>query len=231
MRAERGFRHGHTAGRSRPSTAPSSSRGRSCAGSTAPRPRTRACRMPPASAYWGFFHAPRGGSWTYSSSGVASYSPPAGSVIGFRFGSGQQPRTAPPAPPRPAPKPTTKPTTTPKPTTPKPTTSDDERAAADVAAPPVAPARRRPRLRLGHRPSATARPPRRAGEPPARPRPGRRPHRPGRATLAASPTSATTPAAGGPGPGTLAAGLAPSSSSSPAAPRSSPVAGAAEPLG
>ena len=74
-------------------------------------------RTPPASAYWAFFHARAGGSWTYSSQGVTSYSPPGGSVIGFRFGSGQQPRTAPPVP-----APTT---TAPKPTTasPKPTTS------------------------------------------------------------------------------------------------------------
>ncbi|MBD3785103.1 MAG: hypothetical protein IE926_19525, partial [Micrococcales bacterium] len=34
-------------------------------------------RMPPADAYWAFFHAPRGGAWTYSTSGAASYSPPA----------------------------------------------------------------------------------------------------------------------------------------------------------
>jgi hypothetical protein len=55
-------------------------------------------RMPPADAYWAFFHAKRGGGWTYSSSGVASYDPGAGTVVGFRFGSGQQPRVAPPAP-------------------------------------------------------------------------------------------------------------------------------------
>lgn len=71
-------------------------------------------RMPPADAYWAFFHAPAGGSWTYSSSGVSSYDPPAGSVVGFRFGSGQQPRTSPPGG-------AAKPTATPKPTTPKPT--------------------------------------------------------------------------------------------------------------
>ncbi len=53
---------------------------------------------PPASAYWAFFHASRGGSWTYSSQGVRSYYPPAGSVIGFAFGSGGQPGAAPPAP-------------------------------------------------------------------------------------------------------------------------------------
>ena len=55
-------------------------------------------RMPPGDAYWAFFHAKRGGSWVYSSSGVASYDPAPGTVVGFRFGSGQQPRVAPPAP-------------------------------------------------------------------------------------------------------------------------------------
>ena len=84
-------------------------------------------RMPPGDAYWAFFHAKRGGSWVYSSSGVASYDPAPGTVVGFRFGSGQQPRVAPPAPtktstPVPTKKPTPKPTKTtsaPKPTTPK----------------------------------------------------------------------------------------------------------------
>ena len=55
-------------------------------------------RMPPGDAYWAFFHAKRGGSWVYSSNGVASYDPAPGTVVGFRFGSGQQPRVAPPAP-------------------------------------------------------------------------------------------------------------------------------------
>ena len=32
-------------------------------------------RMPPGDAYWAFFHAKRGGSWVYSSSGVASLQP------------------------------------------------------------------------------------------------------------------------------------------------------------
>ena len=81
-------------------------------------------RMPPGDAYWAFFHAKRGGSWVYSSSGVATYNPAPGTVVGFRFGSGQQPRIAPPAPTKTsAPAPTTtkpKPTTsTPEATTPK----------------------------------------------------------------------------------------------------------------
>ncbi|GAA4407891.1 hypothetical protein GCM10023168_24470 [Fodinibacter luteus] len=84
-------------------------------------------RMPPADAYWAFFHAKRGGSWVYGSSGVASYDPAPGTVVGFRFGSGQQPRVAPPEPPatsQPAPTTTTpKATSTTKKTTPKPATA------------------------------------------------------------------------------------------------------------
>ena len=74
-------------------------------------PSNQTCqRMPPSSAYWAFWHAPRGGSWTYSSSGVADYNPAAGSVIGFAFGSGGAPSSAPPAAaPAPAPKPSPKP--------------------------------------------------------------------------------------------------------------------------
>ncbi|MFC8503681.1 hypothetical protein ACFUC1_15070 [Pedococcus sp. NPDC057267] len=63
-------------------------------------------RMPPSSAYWAFFHATRGGSWVYSSSGVAEYDPPPGSVIGFAFGSGGAPSSPPPAAaPKPSPTP------------------------------------------------------------------------------------------------------------------------------
>lgn len=63
-------------------------------------------RMPPQNAYWAFFHATRGGSWVYSSSGVAEYDPPAGTVIGFAFGSGGAPSSPPPAAaPKPSPRP------------------------------------------------------------------------------------------------------------------------------
>ena len=79
-------------------------------------PETSCVRMPPASAYWAFFHAKAGGSWTYSSSGVASYNPSPGTVVGFKFGSGGQPGIAPPSAPA---------TSKPAPTTakPKPTTA------------------------------------------------------------------------------------------------------------
>ena len=118
-----------------------------------PTPTDDPCvRMPPASAYWAFFHAKRGGSWVYSSSGAASYNPAPGSVVGFRFGSGQQPGIAPPAPPKtsapaptkttpkPAPKPpTTKPKPKPKPkpapSAPKAASGSSSSAPAGKAAP------------------------------------------------------------------------------------------------
>jgi hypothetical protein len=87
-------------------------------------PADQSCqRMPPANAYWAFFHATRGGSWTYSSSGVADYNPAPGTVIGFAFGSGGAPSSPPPAAvaPKPSPKPSPSssssrpPTPTPKP--------------------------------------------------------------------------------------------------------------------
>jgi hypothetical protein len=103
-------------------------------------------RMPPSSAYWAFFHAKRGGSWVYSSSGVASYNPAPGSVVGFRFGSGQKPGIAPPAatktsapaPTKTTPKPTPKPPTTkpkPAPTAPKATSGSKSSTPAGMTAP------------------------------------------------------------------------------------------------
>ncbi len=165
-------------------------------------------RMPPSSAYWAFFHATRGGSWTYSSSGVGSYTPASGSVIGFRFGSGQQPRTPPPAPTATSkPKPTTKPTT-PKPTAKPPTarpTSGGTTTGSGTAATPGASRGAAPSTSSSPDPSAsgsatpstsTTGSPSATSSAPA-----------GEQTLAASPTSATTPNGGGPGAGTLATGL------------------------
>ena len=96
-------------------------------------------RMPPGDAYWALFHAKRGGSWVYSSSGVASYDPAPGSVVGFRFGSGQQPRIAPPAATKTSTPTPTKTTTKPKPTTsaPKPTAPKATTPRATSAPPPA----------------------------------------------------------------------------------------------
>lgn len=57
---------------------------------------------PPASAYWSYWLAPRGGSWCYSNLGVLARTPPPGTVEGWSFsldrdgGQSPPPRTAPP---------------------------------------------------------------------------------------------------------------------------------------
>jgi len=66
--------------------------------------------MPPADAYWTYFHAQPGGTWTSSNVGADGYNPKPGSVEGWRFGDGDEPSTPPPGA-----APTPKPSTTPKP--------------------------------------------------------------------------------------------------------------------
>jgi len=97
-------------------------------------------RMPPGDAYWAFFHAKRGGSWVYSSSGVASYNPAPGTVVGFRFGSGQQPRVAPPAPTKTSAPVPTKTSAKPKPTTAKPTPTTPKATTKPPTSAPRTPA-------------------------------------------------------------------------------------------
>jgi hypothetical protein len=63
---------------------------------------------PPASAYWSYWHAQPGGSWSYSQLGALAYNPAPGTVEGWAFGSGAPPGIAPPrlvAPPAPPPPP------------------------------------------------------------------------------------------------------------------------------
>lgn len=63
---------------------------------------------PPASAYWGYSHAERGGSWSYAGSGAHVYDPPVGSVEGWAFngdGGSTRPTVPPPPPPEPEPEP------------------------------------------------------------------------------------------------------------------------------
>jgi hypothetical protein len=57
----------------------------------------------PSSAYWSYWHASAGGSWSYSNQGAATYAPARGSVEGWAFGAGEQPGIAPPAAPAPQP--------------------------------------------------------------------------------------------------------------------------------
>ncbi len=172
-------------------------------------------RMPPGDAYWAFFHAERGGSWVYSSNGVATYDPAPGSVVGFRFGSGQQPGIAPPAPPKTSAPVPAKPTAKPKPRTSKPPTSKP--ATSKLKATTSAPEATTPTTTsTGPSGSATGTAPPTASAPPS-----------ASGTASASPsadgTTSTSPSASasdiaaaptstggdnGTGPGTLVAGAA-----------------------
>lgn len=53
------------------------------------------CTMPTTSAYWSYWHATPGGTWTYSGSGAGSFDPAPGTVEGWAFGAGTAPSTAP----------------------------------------------------------------------------------------------------------------------------------------
>jgi hypothetical protein len=129
---------------------------------------TESCRdTPPANAYWSYWHASNGGSWTYSQQGVAYRTPPPGSFEGWSFAldatatGAPPPRVAPsrPAPPPPQPAPADPPAEDPpeemlpddgtgdgppgpapggQPATPATTTSAPSTVAAD-APPPAAP--------------------------------------------------------------------------------------------
>ncbi|MDX1620436.1 MAG: hypothetical protein R3320_05565 [Nitriliruptorales bacterium] len=84
--------------------------------------------MPPGDAYWAYFHAERGGSWSYSSTGAGRYDPAVGSVEGWSFSEGggaQQPRQDPPPPPEPEPEPEPSPSIAPQPD-PEPTSDSNE---------------------------------------------------------------------------------------------------------
>jgi len=62
-----------------------------------PTPAVDPCiNTPPATAYWSYWHAVPGGTWSYSSLGASSYNPVQGTVEGWRYGSGQAPSIPPP---------------------------------------------------------------------------------------------------------------------------------------
>jgi hypothetical protein len=54
------------------------------------------CNGAPATAYWSYWHASPGGTWSYSTVGAGSYAPPQGSVEGWAFGAGTAPSITPP---------------------------------------------------------------------------------------------------------------------------------------
>lgn len=73
---------------------------------------------PPASAYWAYWHAPNGGTWTYNQAGGTSRTPPPGSFEGWSFSmdnppDGNPPPRVPPQRPEPPPPPPTAPATNP----------------------------------------------------------------------------------------------------------------------
>jgi hypothetical protein len=51
---------------------------------------------PPASAYWSYWHAANGGTWTYSAVGASTYQPAQGSFEGWSFSTNAGPDTNPP---------------------------------------------------------------------------------------------------------------------------------------
>lgn len=100
--------------------------------------RPNPCNGAPTTAYWSYWHASRGGSWSYSTVGAGGYDPKPGTVEGWAFGAARQPGIAPPAapaPPPPAPRPTTNPA--PKPTSQAP--AAPPRTSAPAAGAPRAP--------------------------------------------------------------------------------------------
>ena len=55
------------------------------------------CNNGPANAYWSYWHAQPGGSWSYGTKGAGSHNPEPGSIDGWSFGSGKPPSSRPPA--------------------------------------------------------------------------------------------------------------------------------------
>jgi hypothetical protein len=63
-----------------------------------PSPQRQKCiNIPPANAYWAYYHAKHGAKkWTYSSTGPLSYHPPQGSIEAWAWGDGRKPGISPP---------------------------------------------------------------------------------------------------------------------------------------
>ncbi len=65
-----------------------------CQIDTEPNP----CNGAKTNAYWSYWHAARGGRWSYSNEGAGTYDPAPGSVEGWSFGAGSPPEVVPPDP-------------------------------------------------------------------------------------------------------------------------------------
>ncbi|WP_027659852.1 hypothetical protein [Salinispora fenicalii] len=121
---------------------------------------------PPASAYWSYWHAPNGGSWTYSDKGVLNRTPPAGSFEGWSFSLNRDPNDAPRpgvTPSRPAPPPPTSPPAPPASPPPNDVPVAPPPAGGDVAPPPADDGQ--PGAADGGQPDAAGGPPGAAGGP------------------------------------------------------------------
>jgi hypothetical protein len=95
-------------------------------------------RTSPANAYWSYWHAKRGGVWTYSSLGAADYDPPPGTVEGWAFGAGTPPTSPPPPAASPAASPTASPAGSPRPTHSQGAAASPTTSSAVKPAPPSA---------------------------------------------------------------------------------------------
>jgi hypothetical protein len=74
--------------------------------------RTDPCNGAPTTAYWSYWHAKPGGTWSYSTQGAATYDAKSGTVEGWAFGAGKPPALRPPSRPRTATSSTTSPSRT-----------------------------------------------------------------------------------------------------------------------
>jgi hypothetical protein len=59
------------------------------------------CNGAPTTAYWSYWRASAGGTWSYSTVGAAGTHPKGGTVEGWAFGAGKPPAMRPPSRPRP----------------------------------------------------------------------------------------------------------------------------------
>ncbi|MGI8536100.1 MAG: hypothetical protein ACR2K2_06280 [Mycobacteriales bacterium] len=151
------------------------------------KPASDPCqRAASSSAYWSYWHARPGGSWSFSNTGPGSYDPAPGSVEGWAFGAGAPPSTSPPAPAA-APAP---PAAAPAPPQPAPPRAQAPEAPAPEAPAPNAPSAP-PQAGAADNPASAP-----AATPP--PAPAATPPPPG--TDAAAPTSLGPNAADSPSP-------------------------------
>ncbi len=106
--------------------------------------RDACINTPPASSYWSYWHAARGGAWSSSQEGGKTRQPTVGSVEGWSFsddgspGAASPPRIDPPAQSA-TPKPVTPKPVTPKPATPPPAATLPPAASAAPTAATTAP--------------------------------------------------------------------------------------------